>query len=116
MIYGIFLTVEDTKNTGLKLIKELNKTQFSLITKKLDAINDIVTDMNRLDSFIKYYNELMIQFNSVRSDDIESILNINNLISSYLSAFKKFTDNWQTAITHKYGKQSAELNLFKKAR
>lgn len=114
-MYGLYKLKNNNSDINeLILIEEISKEKFDNIGSDLCHISGWITDSERLTALNVHYKNII---NIVNGYDehcgYEKITILNSEISAYLSAFKKFLDNWETDIKHKYGKHSQELNTFK---
>lgn len=102
---------------GISILKQISEEDYQDILPHVKKISNLEVDMKRINIVENAYNELISAYDIMVRDEQnlnEEIL-INYKLSAYLSAFKKFTDNWQTHITRTFGKDSDELKMFKTA-
>lgn len=103
---------EDTIN----IIREANEKEYLFFKERLSRISKMMSDKKRIDNFIKCYEKILNQITKCSDVNLWKVSEeLNADLAAYLGAFKKFTDNWQTTITREYGKDSSELEIFKKA-
>lgn len=104
------------KDGTINIIREATEKEYLYLKERLDQINNMLLDKRRIDGFIKCYEKILKQYAKyTQGANIREVSEeLNEDFAAYLGAFKKLTDNWQTAITRKYGKKSKEYEIFKK--
>lgn len=113
-MYYYFFTKEDET---INIIREATKEEFEYLKERTSQIGKMMSDKKRIDNFIRCYEKIINQYSKyAQGFDIREVTEeLNADIAAYLGSFKKFTDNWQTAITREFGKNSKELQMFKKS-
>lgn len=102
---------------GIGILKQISEEDHQDILPHVKKISNLEVDMKRINIVENAYNELMSAYDIMVRDEqnLNEDISINYKLSAYLSAFKKFTDNWQTHIIRTFGKDSDELKMFKTA-
>lgn len=85
----------------INIIREATEKKYLFLKERLSRIDKMMLDKKRIENFIKCYEKILNQYAKYTRDvnlrEVGEELNAD--LAAYLGAFKKFTDNWQTAIT-----------------
>ena len=113
----MYYYITSIKNNVVKPIRKITKDEYEYLNERISLIDKMMTDRCRIDDVNKSYQNLLRKYEeySCSTNSREISREFNRNISAYLGAFKKYLDNWQTAITREYKKNSEELKCFKKA-
>lgn len=105
------------ENETFNIIREASEQEYLFLKERLSKIDKMMLDNKRIENYIRCYENIMNQYAKfTREADLREIgEELNAALAAYLGSYKKFSDNWQTAITREYGKDSKELSIFKKA-
>lgn len=102
----------------LALIDEKRQIEFikDLLKIEADAIIECSTTLYKFhddsEKFRILKNSYKKLINAINSEDHNH--EYNYLILDFMSSFRVFTDHWETQIKRNFGKESDEINIFKK--
>lgn len=101
----------------INIIREATEKEYLFLKERLSRINKMLLDKKRIENFVRCYEKILNQYNNCNHDTNlrEVCEELNADLAAYLGSFKKFSDNWQTAIIREYGKNSNELAIFSEA-
>lgn len=93
----------------IEFIKDLLKIETDAIIECSTTLFKFHADSERFRIFKKSYVNLI---NAINSEDHNH--EYNYLILDFMSSFRAFLDHWETHIKRNFGKESDEINVFKK--
>lgn len=94
----------------IEFVKDLLKNETDAIVGYSTTLYKFHDDSEKFRIFKKSYKNLI---NAVNAEDHNH--EYNYLILDFMSSFRAFLDHWETQIKRNFGKESNEINVFKKA-
>lgn len=112
----MFYYFAEMKDDTIKVLRKATEQEIKNLSGDMEVVSKMLADGKRIDLLTKAYSKIKETFEKMEeSNTICNYDDFNLAIVGYLSSFKKYTDNWQTYLTRKYGKNSEQMMLLKSA-
>ena len=100
----------------IEVLRDSNETEYTSIQALQASVHNFMMQNKRSSYEKKAFDRISrINVALLSGKHDYNVDDLNNAISEYLFAFRKFLDNWETHIKREYGEDSELFKTFKKA-
>lgn len=111
----MFHYLVDRSDGNFKILREISEEDYLKLKSYTSSLAKLQIDLRRIDYFNEAYFQFAEEYSKITEENFKNggHIRLSVKLTSFLSSFKKYLDNWETSLKHDFGKSSEPAKRFK---